>query len=120
GCGPRAGERSGIGHQGRGRPREDTHRLRTGRGWSAHCWHRPRENAALQLEPKVIWAFRAGGLLLVIAVLVTAVIAVAAGGEPPTPVTGATIGIHFSKFKAGDLTVPAGEPVTFVIANEDP
>ena len=68
----------------------------------------------------MIWAFRAGGLLLVIAVLVTAVIAVAAGGEPPTPVTGATIGIHFSKFKAGDLTVPAGEPVTFVIANEDP
>ena len=67
----------------------------------------------------MIWAFRAGGLALVAAVLVTAAIVVTAGGEAK-PVTEATIGIHYSKFSTDELTVPAGVPVTLHLANGDP
>jgi plastocyanin len=66
------------------------------------------------------WAIRAGALALVSAVLVTAFIIVAAAGDEPEPVTNATITIHFSRFQPGELTVPAGVPVTFALVNQDP
>ena len=68
----------------------------------------------------MIWAFRATGLAMVVAVLAAAGIALAAGGEDAPPVTSGTIAIHFSKFVAPKLTVPAGVPVTFTLVNEDP
>lgn len=36
------------------------------------------------------------------------------------PTTEAAIAIHYSKFQPGRVTVPAGVPVTFVLANNDP
>jgi uncharacterized cupredoxin-like copper-binding protein len=69
----------------------------------------------------MIWALRSAGIAAVAGVLVTAAVVVsAAGGRPTEPVTRATIGIHFSKFVANDITVVAGSPVTLTLANEDP
>ncbi len=67
------------------------------------------------------WAIRSAGLVVVAALLATAgvVVSMARGPEPPT-VTSATIGIHFSKFVAGEIVVKAGTPVTFTLANQDP
>ena len=65
------------------------------------------------------WILRAVGLAMVAAVLVTAAIVVAARtGE--RPVTEATIEFRFSKFTPGELTVPAGVPITIQLVNKDP
>ncbi len=67
------------------------------------------------------WAIRAGALALVGAVLVTAfAIVAAASDEATTPVTSATIPIHFSHFQVSEVTVPVGVPVTFALVNQDP
>lgn len=68
----------------------------------------------------MIWAARGLGLALIAAVFVTAAVALAAGGSTESPVTSATIGIHFSKFTTTELTVRAGEPVSITLANQDP
>ncbi len=41
-------------------------------------------------------------------------------GEASAPVTEATIVIHYSRFEPGLVVVPAGEPVTIRLRNEDP
>jgi uncharacterized cupredoxin-like copper-binding protein len=64
---------------------------------------------------------RLAALALVAAVVAAGAAVVAfAGGEPDAPVTQVTIGIEYSKFRPGRVTVPAGAPVTFVLANGDP
>ena len=55
------------------------------------------------------------------AVIATVVAAAAAcGGGTSEDESSASIGIHFSKFGPGDVTVPAGVPVTFRLRNDDP
>ena len=68
----------------------------------------------------MIWAARAVGLALVAAVLGTAAVALAAAGKADPPVDHATIGIHFSKFTNGSVTVRTGQPVSFQLVNQDP
>jgi len=69
----------------------------------------------------VIRRARVAALGLVAALLATAaVVVVSAGGGEPTPATSVTIGIRYSRFTAPTVTVAAGLPVTFVLANEDP
>lgn len=69
----------------------------------------------------MIRVIRAGGIALVAGVLVTAVAVLsAAGGSEDPPVTSARIGIHFSRFVAGRISVPVGVPVTFTLVNQDP
>ncbi len=69
----------------------------------------------------MIRALRAGGIAVVLGVLITAAVVVsAAGGTEDPPVTSASIGIHFSKFVAGSISVPVGVPVTFTLVNQDP
>lgn len=66
------------------------------------------------------WAIRLVGLAMVAAVLVTAAIVVAAAGGDAAPVTEATIEFRYSKFEQGELTVPAGVPITLHLVNKDP
>jgi uncharacterized cupredoxin-like copper-binding protein len=58
---------------------------------------------------------RLGGLA--VAFVTLALFASGCGGEPSDD---ATIAIHYSHFEAGDMTVRAGEPVTFTLRNDDP
>ena len=58
---------------------------------------------------------------LVAGVLATAAVVVASARDrAPEPVTQATIAIRYSKFVPGELTVPAGVPVTFTLVSQDP
>lgn len=68
----------------------------------------------------MIWAVRGLGFAMVAAVLVTAAIAVAAGGSEPRRVARATIGMHFSKFSQTEVTVAVGAPVSIELVNQDP
>ena len=64
---------------------------------------------------------RIAALGLVAALLATAaVVVVSAGGGEPAPATSVTIGIRYSRFTAPAVTVSAGVPITFVLANDDP
>jgi len=68
----------------------------------------------------MLWAFRGVGLALVAVVLATAAVVVVASTRTPEAVTHATITMRYSKFDVRELTVPAGQPVTFVLVNNDP
>jgi uncharacterized cupredoxin-like copper-binding protein len=54
------------------------------------------------------------------ALLAAAVLALAASGCGGGTTNAATIAIRYSQFEAGDITVRAGEPVTFTLRNDDP
>ena len=60
---------------------------------------------------------RSRRVLPAVAALLLAV-SVAAGCAPPAQTV--TITIHYSSFDPGQLTIPAGVPITFVLVNEDP
>ena len=49
--------------------------------------------------------------------LVALTLAGCGGGDEPAT---ASIGIHFSRFAPGTLEVPAGEPITITLRNDDP
>ncbi|MGE3076149.1 MAG: plastocyanin/azurin family copper-binding protein [Dehalococcoidia bacterium] len=69
----------------------------------------------------MIRAARFGGIALVVGTLATAAaVLAAAGGSEDPPVTSAKIGVHFSKFIAGNISVPVGTPITFTLVNQDP
>ena len=56
-------------------------------------------------------------LLLILSVAALAVAATAFGNGGSTE---ATIAIHFSRFSPEAITLPAGEPVTITLQNDDP
>jgi uncharacterized cupredoxin-like copper-binding protein len=59
-------------------------------------------------------------LVVMAPIMVAAAVAFAATRGGDADGANATINIHFSKFAPGTITVPAGEPVTITLVNDDP
>lgn len=55
--------------------------------------------------------------LIAASALVAAFVASAGAAADPTTVA---IGIHYSRFSPSTVTVPVGQPITFILRNEDP
>jgi len=58
--------------------------------------------------------------LIPLVLLATGLVLVGWSGSPDRPGDHHTITIHFSRFEPAEVTVRAGQPVTFELRNEDP